>query len=414
MNVSKDTTSLQETIIKETSMNKMENACVNVVEENNKLVDEAKNLWAELEEEVDAHEQSFYHKFGLKDSPGLLDSFKAKVEYLKLHFTKKVVMEEGSTRSASGPYAAVTYLTKVLKEVQVVVRDHGVALEFFRELFKRQEVQLTEVKELVEGPGVHNHDWMVEEVAKQVEVKVKEVTNKITSMEEQLEVVKGDNLLLKKENKELKEEVDETRQRGMKGNIVISAPPGRDGVSKFLPRPMPGGGRMETQVEVGQRMIQDTSGFQVKKEEVAAFHKMPNTENSWIMTIKRSPEGAWEALSAAMLCGKWQDGEYFENTGVYLSFQLTKLRSKVLHQVRLARKEKLLERFSVNQNGRITILRTKPPRTEPGQPREKEHWEVVKDVEGLQRLLPQASFPLIDPRQEEQARRPRVAQPTGQ
>ena len=392
----------------------MDTAIKELCDDTTNYVNEAKDLWKELEDEVENGEKSFYQKFDFKETPGYLETIVEKVKEVKVHLSATVevlVADLSQGRHVSGPNAAINTVARVVQGVQTLVRDHGVALEFMRELFNQQEEKITEVKELVQGPGVHNHEWMVNEVKKQVEEQVKVVTTKLDSMEEQLEVVKGDNLLLKKENKELKEEVDETRQRGMKGNIIIKAFPGRDGVDRFKALSRPGGGRLENQVEVCSRLVQGTSGFQVPSQEVAACHKMPNSEHTWVISLKRVPGGVWEALSAAMLCGKRQDGDYFADTGVYLAFQLTKQRSKVLHQVRLARKEKLLERFSVNMNGRITILRTKPPRTQPGQPREKEVWEVVKDVEGLQRLFPQSSFPLIDPRQEENARRARVAQP---
>ena len=90
---------------------------------------------------------------------------------------------------------------------------------------------------------------------------------------------------------------------------------------------------------------------------------------------------------------RYQSRDYFANNWVYLNFQLTEARSNLLNQVRLARKRNLLAKFSVNQNGRVTILKEKSPRTTQGA-QAKEPWVVVKDVDNLQGMFPGVTFPL--------------------
>ena len=65
--------------------------------------------------------------------------------------------------------------------------------------------------------------------------------------------------------------------------------------------------------------------------------------------------------------------------------------------MRLARKAGHLSKFSVNQNGRITLRREKVQQWTPGQPRTKESWEVVRCLEDLEVLFPTVTFPIPNP-----------------
>ena len=126
---------------------------------------------------------------------------------------------------------------------------------------------------------------------------------------------------------------------------------------------------------------------------------MPENRNAWILRIgNMAPGSGWEQLAAGMLSGhKPNSKEYFENDGVFLNFQITQVKAKVLQQVKLARKlhKDKLHKFSVNQNGRITILKTKT-QWEVGAQSKREKWEEVKDLDHLKELV-DLPFPLKDP-----------------
>ena len=285
-------------------------------------------------------------------------------------------------------------IIKAVKNIQDLVKDHGLALEFIRELFNRQEVKLTEVERKVLNPGVEVTSMIDISVANKIDAKTEDITTKVAVLESQLDQLASDNKLLKKKNKQLTEECDETRQRGLKGNLKISCPFRRGEARKDVP--VVRNGCMETTTEMVLRLTQEKTGCNIQMQDVVACHRLPENDFSYILRVgNRAPGSGWEALAAGMVSGrKYQSRDYFANNGVYLNFQLTEARSSLLNQVRLARKRNLLAKFSVNQNGRITILREKSPRTTQGG-QAKEPWVVVKDMDTMKEMFSGVTFPLV-------------------
>ena len=72
-----------------------------------------------------------------------------------------------------------------------------------------------------------------------------------------------------------------------------------------------------------------------------------------------------------------------------------------LWQVRMLRKRQLVQKYSVNQNGRITILKDKSPRSQPGQQLAKEPWIEIKNIKKLRGVFPTVSFPIEKEGQQE-------------
>ena len=245
-------------------------------------------------------------------------------------------------------------------------------------------------------------EWSTQVIKDEVDKHTADTKEKFKQMDEEINKVKSDNIELKLENSNLEKEIDETRQRGLKGNLLISAPP-KNGQPhpRAKPEPIGGNGRLETVTEMCLRMIKEKSGVQINKSEITACHLMPGSPHTWILRVAdRSPGSGWETLCAGMYTGKKAGSDnYFENDGVFINFHLTKIRSKLLNEVRAIRRghREHLHKFSVNQNGKIHILRKKVPFTPRGQHRDKEVWEVVNDQKHLARMFPSLQFPLTAP-----------------
>lgn len=368
--------------------------------------EEAKTIWEELEETEDEGDKTFYKKFGEKvtSSITLSEHIKDKIVKAKVHI--KHILEEHT--SNSGRKKSVDYsnqentlpiLARALRGLQTLISDHGVALEFLRELFVQQNEKISEVEAKVLHPGVEHIKWMENTVAKEVEEKTKELSDKLEKLEEKVVVVEANNTKLEEKNKKLEEECDEVRQRGMKGNLRISCPPRRGQERRDTPATVEG--KRESLTEMNLRLIKETSGAQIMVPDVVNCHRVPENDFTYIIRVANlGPGSGWETLAAGMLSGQrapGTGGKYFADNGVYISFQLTETRAKVHNQLRLLRKEKkLISKFSVNQNGRMTIRREKSPRTTQGA-QARETWEVVKDMAALERMFPEVSFPLAAP-----------------
>ena len=383
-----------------------------VVADAKKYMEEAKNLWQEMEE-VDG-DKSFYQKFGVKvnSTPGLTESLKTKMAEVLVHFNlveeQEAVGRPSQGRTENQQNQQTSLLARVVGNLQGLVRDHGLALEYVRELFIQQDATLTKVQEKLDEPGPMESGWMEDTIQEKVREATTLATREVVEKVEQLEVkvaqLEGDNKKLKRENKELAEEVDETRQRGMKGNLIISCPPKVNQPNPAIPQEVvvEGVRRKESMTEVCLRLQKSTSGATIPVEDVVACHRLSENQHTWILRVgNRAPGSGWEALAAGMLTGKQHGGGgtnngWFENNGVYLRFQLTEARAKVHAQVRLARKAGLLHKFSTNQNGRITILKERSTRSDRD-PRAKEAWITIGSLADLEREFPQQAWPLPTP-----------------
>ena len=377
-----------------------------------------KSLWNELEEDNMLGEQddrSWYQKFQPKvtqPEEGVFQRIKEMVSKVKVHFEqvadKELETPAGSQDEATGTRLnkedkQITSLSKIVRRVMSLVSDHGIALEFLREIFNVQEKKLAEVEEKMSGPG-----YTPEALDLAVDIKMQEkgieIENRFKEMEEKINNLENDNAQLRVEKDKLEKEMDETRQRGIKGNLLISAPPkGGQPHPRAKPEPIQGNGRMETVTEMNLRMIKEKTGVEIKLGDITACHVMPGNPHTWVLRVaNRAPDSGWESLCAGMYTGKKLGTDtYFDDNGIYINFMVTKSRSKLLQQVREIRKgnKKLLPKFSVNQNGRITVLLKRTPPTPRGQAREKETWEVVEDLKDLRRLFPGLTFPYTAPPQ---------------
>ena len=188
-----------------------------------------------------------------------------------------------------------------------------------------------------------------------------------------------------KAKKELDEEVDETRQRGLKGNIILSSPHSETYPTLLVPENTASGGR-ETDLEMCLRLIQWKTTVSLQKEDVVACHRLGDTDRakySYVIRVNNHVnDRAWDKLATGMQTGKIGKGlseVNFQKMNVYLNFQLTKKRMAITHQCRMLlkdRENKPIGKFSVNQNGKITVRKV------AGQGK----WVEVKSMEELAKI----------------------------
>ena len=161
----------------------------------------------------------------------------------------------------------------------------------------------------------------------------------------------------------LDKECDEVRQRGMKGNIIISSPnlQGKHSLIKHqkIKDPTSGAERLEYDHEMCIRMIKLKTGVDVPVHDVVAYHTLTKrgSESSYIVRIVNMRSGsAWSVLAAGMLTGRNNvTKSNFTQDNVFLNFQLTKKKNGLLSLVRKAKKDKKISKYGVDQNGKVTL-----------------------------------------------------------
>ena len=178
------------------------------------------------------------------------------------------------------------------------------------------------------------------------------------SKEEKAEVNK-----LKDKVEQLEKECDEVRQRGMKGNLLLSSPVLGNSGSLLHHRPIKdkvtGAVRNETYLEACLRALHTKTGVRVPEKDISACHPLrrqgaqPFT-NFVIRFSNLLPGSAWDIIASGLLQGKNPaTGQAFSPTHLYINFQLTPRRSELARLVR--EKKRSFTNSMVDANGRIRV-----------------------------------------------------------
>ena len=185
-------------------------------------------------------------------------------------------------------------------------------------------------------------------------------TEALANPQDALSVAKHEEVkALKEEIDTLNGEIDETRQRGMKGNLIISSP--QNGNADTIAKHEVFNGKRESDIEMVARIVKMKTGVEIDPFEVSACHRIGKKENhAYVIRLNDRKNGsAWHNLSEGMMTGKsTSGGNFVKDVNVFLNFQLTQKRAKLARVVRLARKDKKIYKFYINQNGVIKVKKT--------------------------------------------------------
>ena len=196
----------------------------------------------------------------------------------------------------------------------------------------------------------------------------------------------------------LEKECDEVRQRGMKGNLLLSSPVLGNSGSLLHHRPtkdkVTGAVRNETYLEACLRALHTKTGVQVPEQDISACHPVrrqgaqPFT-NFVIRFSNLLPGSAWDIIASGLLQGKNPaSGQAFSSAHLYINFQLTPRRSELARLVR--EKKRNITNSMVDANGRIRVKI----------PSDSFKWHEISSKADLEKLLTPAvaqprSRPLI-------------------
>ena len=109
--------------------------------------------------------------------------------------------------------------------------------------------------------------------------------------------------------------------------------------------------RQESVTEMVVRLVKLKTGQQIPLQDINACHPIGRREsNSFILCVSnRKPGSAWDIITSGMRKG-------FEgNQNIFISYQLTDRRIALSKEVKLAKKDKLIKKFSIDANGKIWI-----------------------------------------------------------
>ena len=149
------------------------------------------------------------------------------------------------------------------------------------------------------------------------------------------------------------DELDEVKQRSLKGNLILSSSKGP-------------GGNLKCEIKSDDQLkslgvpllahVQDLVhrkyGVQVPKEDVQACHRLPN--GSIILRLwKRTEDSAWTQLIGAI-----KTGGSTKSLNFYANFHLTHRRNSLVYELRQLKKDGKIFKFYTDENGAISYRST--------------------------------------------------------
>lgn len=148
--------------------------------------------------------------------------------------------------------------------------------------------------------------------------------------------------------RELEDYHDDTRQRFLKGNIILSS---RDNGGRKTTILTPTELGSTTITEHAIQLINRKYGVDIPQADLQAVHYLPN--GSILVRIWRRVEGSsWTNLLKGIKTG----GD--KSFNLYGTFHLTNRRSRLLYILRQAKKQGLLYQFYTDENGNLSYKKT--------------------------------------------------------
>jgi hypothetical protein len=268
----------------------------------------------------------------------------------------------------------ISWLAQMFKDVISRINDQGEILAFLVEkvglIMDRKDTNLedllkTKLEEL-EHTSQQKQAELENEISRKEEsfnLKQDELDNALQQKQTDLEhdmKKKTDDMekAFNDKHEDLEKKCDEARQRGLKGNLIVSSP----GITnargtqrtQAVPRERqyPHGWGNESMVEMVLRMVHTKTSVRISPGDVVACHPIGQRgSHTFILSIaNRRPGSAWDMLTYGMATG-----ENFTNDNIFINYQLTKRRGKLSKEVRQAKSDNLIEKYSTDANGRIFV-----------------------------------------------------------
>ena len=144
------------------------------------------------------------------------------------------------------------------------------------------------------------------------------------------------------------DEIDEVKQRSMKGNLILSSPSGQQGKSSII-KPLD---QLNKESSTVTKHVTDLLKLKynvdIPANDIQACHHLPN--KSIVVKIwNRAPGSAWNRLVEEVKKGGKKE------INVYANFQLTNKRNNIMYHLRTLKKEGKINKLYSNENGQISF-----------------------------------------------------------
>ena len=148
--------------------------------------------------------------------------------------------------------------------------------------------------------------------------------------------------------RDAEDEIDENRQRSLKGNFIVSSN-ARNGKPCMIKTDEQLAEEELTLHDHVMTLAKNKFEIDLRLQDISACHRLPSGSIIFCLWNK-TPGSCYSKLCDAIKSGKNSE------MNVFFNFQLTRRRNSLLYEIRKLKRDKRLHRFYVNENGAITIV----------------------------------------------------------
>ena len=235
----------------------------------------------------------------------------------------------------------INWIVSILKDLFRKVNNQG---ELISELMSRL-LDLADPKEAI------NKDCndKIESLGKSLDDKIVVVEKALVESHETLETD------MKIKTEEIEHKCDEIKQRSLKGNLIVSSPRINRGdvvIDTMAVRDRTRDSvREESVTEMVVRLVKLQTGQEIPLQDISACHPIgrKNSHTYILCVANRKPGSAWDVITTGMRRG------FSTNHNIYINYQLTDRRISLSKEVKQAKKDNLIKKYSIDSNGKIWV-----------------------------------------------------------
>ena len=267
----------------------------------------------------------------------------------------------------------INWIVSLLKDVISKLNDQG---DLITNLIDKLS-EFVDPKETLEEEFKKKHEELETDFQQKSDTFEKIIREKHDALETEL----------KAKQEVLERNCDEARQRGLKGNLIISSPERKNKNGEVIPTlavkdqvkdNIRGTMREETDAEMIVRLIKLKTEQEIPLQDIVACHPIGKKEShTYILSIaNRKPKSSWDIITHGM-----RKGEYLSTDNIFINYQLTARRIALSKEVKQARKSKIIQKYSIDANGKIWVKALN-----------KDSFKEVKSKDNLQKLINNIDF----------------------
>lgn len=212
---------------------------------------------------------------------------------------------------------------------------------------KKRNAKMKDNKE--GGEGVEGNGSTLPETSPTEKEKEKEVIENLELLKTCLDKTKVLLDCLQKSSESQAAQMDDVKQRQLKGNFLLTSKKTDDKESVILTDEILSSKSVKLESHVNE-LLKAKYNIEIPIEDIQACHRLKSKDTILLKIWNRRSDSAYWKLIDAM-----KSGGVNKNINFYVNHQLTPERNQLVYNVRKLKETKVIDKYYINENGNVYI-----------------------------------------------------------